>query len=61
MTKKKKRPSRLAMGLIETAKGMHRIGLPDLPAYEKMILHHLGRKDGVKLASITPRKYGPCV
>jgi putative transcriptional regulator len=42
MTKVKKKPSRLAEALLETAAGMHKSGLLDRAAYDKITLRHLG-------------------
>ncbi len=42
MTKVKKKPSRLAEALLETATGMHKSGLLDRAAYDKITLRHLG-------------------
>ena len=52
-TKKKKRPSRLAKALIETAGGMHRAGLLDDATYRKITLRHLGPNDATRAAPIT--------
>ena len=41
---RKKQPSRLAGDLIDTAEGMHRIGLLHRAAYDKITLSHLGWK-----------------
>jgi len=38
-----KKLSRLAEALLETAEGMHRVGIMDTAAYEKITLRHLGR------------------
>lgn len=42
MTKAKKKPSRLAKALLETAADMHKSGLLDRTAYNKITLRHLG-------------------
>jgi putative transcriptional regulator len=42
MTKVKKKPSRLAEALLETAADMHKSGLLDRAAYDKITLRHLG-------------------
>jgi putative transcriptional regulator len=52
MTRKKK-PSRLAEALLETAAGMHKAGLLDRAAYDKITMRHLGPKDAPKVAPIT--------
>jgi putative transcriptional regulator len=41
-----KQPSRLAKALLETAEDMHRIGVIDAAAHEKITLRHLGDKAG---------------
>jgi putative transcriptional regulator len=51
MTKKK--PSRLAKALLETAEGMHKVGLLDRAAYDKITLRHLGPEDAPKVAPIS--------
>jgi putative transcriptional regulator len=48
------KPSRLTTALLETAKGMHKAGVLDDGAYEKITLRHLGGKDAPRTASITP-------
>jgi hypothetical protein len=40
----KRKPSRLAQELVETADDMHRLGILDRPTYEKIIIRHLGRR-----------------
>jgi putative transcriptional regulator len=52
--RKKKGPSRLATELVETAEGMHRIGLLDRAAYDKITVRNVGRRDSPKIAHITP-------
>jgi putative transcriptional regulator len=52
MTRKKK-PSRLAKALLETAEGMRKAGLLDRSTYDKITLRHLGPKDTPKVAPIT--------
>jgi putative transcriptional regulator len=49
----KKKPSRLAKALVETAEGMHRAGLLDRATYEKITMRHLGPKDMPKVSPIT--------
>jgi putative transcriptional regulator len=49
----KKRPSRLAKALVETAEGMHGAGLLDRAAYEKITMRHLGPKDMPKVSPVT--------
>ena len=51
-----KKLSRLARELIETAEGMHRIGLLDRPTYEKITLRHLGTQSVPKVLPITPEQ-----
>jgi putative transcriptional regulator len=50
-----KKPSRLAQELIETAEGMHRVGLLDQATYEKITIRHLGPQ-GVPKVSPIPAK-----
>jgi putative transcriptional regulator len=50
---KRKRPSRLAKALLETATGMRKAGLLDREAYDKITLRHLGPKDTPKVAPLT--------
>ncbi len=52
MTQKKK-PSRLAKALLETAAGMRKAGLLDQATYNKITMRHLGPKDIPKVAPIT--------
>jgi putative transcriptional regulator len=40
----RKEPSPLTEALLETAEGLHRIGIMDDAAYEKITLRHLGPK-----------------
>jgi putative transcriptional regulator len=49
----KKKTSRLAKELVEMAEGMHRIGLLDRAAYEKITMRHLGPKDVPKVSPVT--------
>ena len=51
MTKRK--PSRLAKALLETAEGMHKVGLLDRAAYDKITMRHLGPEDAPKVAPIS--------
>jgi putative transcriptional regulator len=53
MTKVKKKPSRLAEALLETAAGMHKSGLLDRAAYDKITLRHLGPPDTLKVPPIS--------
>ena len=53
MTKKKK-TSRLAKALLETVEGMHKAGVIDREAYDKITLHHLGAKDKPKVSPVSP-------
>ena len=41
MKTKKKELSNFAEAMIETAKGMHRLGIMDTPTYEKITIRHL--------------------
>jgi putative transcriptional regulator len=43
MTAKPKTNARLTKELLETAKGMHAVGIMDDAAYEKITMRHLGR------------------
>src|SRR5882762_5383651 len=52
MTRKKK-PSRLAKALLETAEGMRKSGLLDRSTYDKITLRHLGPEDTPEVAPIT--------
>lgn len=52
MTKKKK-PSRLAKALLETADDMQRVGILDAAAHEKITLRHLGDAAGVRAKPIS--------
>src|SRR5215467_11787445 len=49
----KKTTSRLTKELVEMAEGMHRIGLLDRAAYEKITMRHLGPKDIPKVSPLT--------
>lgn len=49
----KKKPSKLARALLETAGDMHEAGLLDRAAHEKITLRHLGPEATPKLAPIT--------
>jgi putative transcriptional regulator len=49
----KKRPSRLAKELLETAEGMHGVGLLDRETYEKITMRHLGQKNMPTVSPIT--------
>lgn len=46
----KKKPSRLAKALIETAEGMRKAGLLDAKTYDKITMRHLGLKGAPKAA-----------
>jgi putative transcriptional regulator len=41
---KKKKPSRLAEALLETAEDMHRLGIMETPTFEKITVRHLGAR-----------------
>jgi putative transcriptional regulator len=41
---KKKKPSPLAQALLETADGMHRVGIMDDATYRKITVRHLGEQ-----------------
>jgi putative transcriptional regulator len=48
--------SRLATELVETAEGLHRVGLIDEATYDKITLRHLGPKKTSKFPSVTPKQ-----
>jgi putative transcriptional regulator len=50
----KKKTSRLAKELVETAGDMHKAGILDRAAYDKITLRHPGAKVTPKLAPIKP-------
>jgi putative transcriptional regulator len=50
---KKKKTGRLTNELLETAGGMHKAGLLDRAAYEKISMRHLGAKGAPKVAPLT--------
>jgi putative transcriptional regulator len=52
-TRKAKKPSRLARALVETAEGMHKAGLLDRAAYDKITMRHLGPQGRPKVAPVT--------
>jgi putative transcriptional regulator len=49
----KKALSPLAAAMLETAEGMHRIGIMNDATYEKITLRHLGERPAVKAQPIT--------
>jgi putative transcriptional regulator len=49
----RKKPSKLARALLETADEMHEAGLLDKATHEKITLRHLGPETTPKLAPIT--------
>ena len=49
----KKKPSRLAKGLLETARDMRKAGILDRATYDKITMRHLGKKEAPKVAPIT--------
>lgn len=51
MTKKK--PSRLASALLETAEGMRKAGLLDKATHDKITLRHLGPDNAPKVAKVS--------
>jgi putative transcriptional regulator len=53
MTTKKKKPSRLAKALVETARGMHKAGLLDRTTYDKITMRHLDATSLPKAAPLT--------
>jgi putative transcriptional regulator len=50
---KKKKTSRLARELLETADDMRKVGLLDRAAHEKITMRHLGAERSLALAPIT--------
>lgn len=52
----RKKPSRLAKALLETAEDMREAGLLDRATHEKITLRHLGPKDGPRVAPVTPEQ-----
>ena len=53
MTAKKKKPSRLAKALLETADGMRKAGLLDRGTYDKITLRHLDANSAPKTVPMT--------
>lgn len=53
MTRKDKKPSRLATAMLETAEDMRSAGLLDDAAYEKITMRHLGVKDRAEVEPLT--------
>lgn len=53
MTMAKKKPSRLAKVLLETADGMRKAGLLDKATHEKITLRHLGPQTTPKVTPMT--------
>jgi putative transcriptional regulator len=51
----KTKPSRLARELVETAEGMHRVGMMDRATYDKITLRHLGPRTP-KVSPVTPKQ-----
>jgi len=49
----KRKPSRLAKSLLETAAGMRKADLLDQVTYDKITMRHLGPKDRPKVTLIT--------
>jgi putative transcriptional regulator len=49
----KKRSNRITKELLETAKGMHKVGVLDDQAYEKITKRHLGKEKLLEMAPIT--------
>jgi len=56
MTKKNKKPSRLAKAMLETAKDMRRVGLLDEAAYTKITMRHPGVKEKAKVEPLSGRE-----
>lgn len=51
--RKIERPSRLGKELIETAEGMHKVGLLDRATYDKITMRHLGAVTLPKVVPVT--------
>jgi putative transcriptional regulator len=49
----KKTPSKLAEAMLETAEGMHRLGILDDATYEKITLRHFGKQSAPTAIPIT--------
>jgi putative transcriptional regulator len=49
----RKKPSRLTKELLETAGDMHKLGLLERAAYEKITMRHLGKEGAPAVAPIT--------
>ena len=49
----KKNPSRITKELLETAKGMHKVGILDDKTYQKITKRHLGKEKSLKIKPIT--------
>ena len=60
MATTKKKPSRLAKALVETAKGMHNTGLLDRATYDKITTRHLAAKDLPKFAPSRLTRFDRC-
>jgi putative transcriptional regulator len=50
---KKKKPSRLAKALLETAEGMRKAGLLDRATHDKITMRHIGPTGAPKVAPVT--------
>jgi putative transcriptional regulator len=60
MTKAKKKPSRLAKALLETAADMHKSGLLDRATYDKITLRHLGPDKTSMVPSMSATQIRTC-
>ena len=49
----KKNPNRITKELLETAKGMHKVGILDDKTYEKITKRHLGKEKLLEMEPIT--------
>jgi len=49
----RKKSSRLARELVETAEGMHRVGLLDRATYDKITMRHLRQQGVPKVSALT--------
>lgn len=49
----KKKPNRITKELLETARGMHKVGIFDDKTYEKITKRHLGKEKLLEMEPIT--------
>lgn len=55
-----KKPSDLTRAMLETAAGMHRVGVMGDERYRKITLRHLGPEAAASEARSRPRTSAPC-